>query len=470
MRLIIKTEDFMFKTETYKNRRARLKQDMQDGIILLPGNEESPMNYTDNPYRFRQDSSFLYFFGLDYPGLVGYINIDSGKEIIFGDDLTIDDVIWMGMKPSLLERSKPIGINTVLPFCCLQDYVDEAIKKDRKIHFLPPYRAENKITLWNLTGIPPGKINEAASVDLIKAVVNQRNYKTPEEIDEIEKAVNITVDMHLAAMKMAQPGMTEAQIAARVHEIALAGGGDISFPIIATIHGETLHNHYHGNRLESGQLFLLDAGAETAMHYAGDMSSTFPVDKTFTGRQKEIYQITLDAHLAAVNMLKPGVNFKDVHLSACRTIAAGMKDMGFMKGDVDEAVEKGAHALFFPCGTGHMMGLDVHDMEDLGEIYVGYDGQPKSSQFGLKSLRLGRPLEPGFVLTIEPGIYFIPELIGQWKAEGKFKEFINYDKVEQYKDFSGCRNEEDFVITETGARCLGKLLPKTIDEVEKARG
>ena len=459
----------MFTTETYKNRRVRLKQDIPDGIILLPGNEESPMNYQDNPYRFRQDSSFLYFFGLDHSGLVGYIDIDSGKEILFGDDLTIDDIVWMGTKPSLLERSKPFGINTVLPFCCLQDYVDDAVKKDRKIHFLPPYRAENKIMLWNLTGIPPGKISEAASVDLIKAVVNQRNYKTPEEIVEIEKAVNITVDMHLAAMKMAQPGMTEAQIAARVHEVALAGGGDVSFPIIATIHGETLHNHYHGNRLEPGQLFLLDAGAETAMHYAGDMSSTFPVDKTFTQRQKEIYQVALDAHLAAVNMLKPGVNFKDVHLLACRTIAAGMKDLGFMKGDVDEAVEQGAHALFFPCGTGHMMGLDVHDMEDLGEIYVGYDGQPKSTQFGLKSLRLGRPLEPGFVLTIEPGIYFIPELMGQWKAEGKFKEFIHYDKVEQYMDFSGCRNEEDFVMTENGARCLGKPLPKTIEEVEAVR-
>lgn len=459
----------MFKTETYKNRRARLKKDIGEGIVLLLGNEESPMNYMDNTYPFRQDSSFLYFFGLDYPGLFGYIDVDSGKEILFGDDLTMDDIIWMGTKPSLLERSKPVGINTVLPLICLKDYLDNAIKNDRKIHFLPPYRAENKIMLWKLTGTPPGKTHEKASVDLVKAVVNQRIYKSPEEIDEIEKAVNITADMHLAAMQMAKPGMTEAQIAARVHEIALSGGGDISFPIIATTHGETLHNHYHGNWLESGQLFLLDAGAETSMHYAGDMSSTFPVDKTFTSRQKEIYQVALDAHLVAVNMLKPGVNFKEVHLSACRTIASGMKELGFMKGDIEEAVEKGAHALFFPCGTGHMMGLDVHDMEDLGEVYVGYDGQPKSTQFGLKSLRLGRSLEPGFVLTIEPGIYFIPELIGQWKTEGKFKEFINYEKVEQYTDFGGCRNEEDFVITESGARCLGKPLPKTIDEVEKTR-
>jgi len=460
----------MFTAETYNNRRARLKQDVGNGIILLLGNDESPMNYLDNPYRFRQDSSFLYFFGVDSPGLTGYIDIDSNKEIIFGDDLTIEDIVWTGVQPSLLERGEAFGIKTILLFSCLKDYIEEALKGGRKIHFLPPYRPENKIILHDLLGIHPDDLDQAASIDLIKAVVNQRNYKSDEEIAELEKAVDITVDMHLAAMKMTKPGMTEAQIAAKVHEVALSAGGDISFPIIATIHGETLHNHYHGNTIESGQLFLLDAGAETPMHYGGDLSSTFPVDKTFTQRQKEIYQVALDAHIAAVEMLKPGVNFKDVHLTASRTIAAGMKELGFMKGDIDEAIAQGAHALFFPCGTGHMMGLDIHDMENLGEVYVGYDGEPKSTQFGLKSLRLGRKLEPGFVLTIEPGIYFIPELIGQWKVEGKFKDFINYEKVEQYKDFSGCRNEEDFVITETGAKLLGKPLPKTIEEVEAARG
>jgi Xaa-Pro aminopeptidase len=460
----------MFTAETYKNRRARLKKDVGEGIILLLGNDESPMNYLDNTYHFRQDSSFLYFYGLDTPGLAGYIDIDSNKEIIFGDDLTIEDIVWMGVQPSLLEKSESCGIKTVLPACCLADYLKEAIKAGRNVHFLPPYRPENKIKLFELAGIHPDAAANSASVDLIKAVVNQRNYKTEEEIVELEKAVNTTVEMHLAAMKMTKPGMTEAQIAAKVHEVALAAGGDISFPIIATIHGETLHNHYHGNTIESGQLFLLDAGAETTMHYAGDMSSTFPVDKTFTPRQREIYQIALDAHIAAVDMLKPGVEFKDVHLTACRIIAEGLKNLGLMMGDIDEAVAQGAHALFFPCGTGHMMGLDVHDMEDLGEVYVGYDGQPKSTQFGLKSLRLGRKLEPGFVLTIEPGIYFIPELIGQWKVEGKFKDFINYSKVEEYKNFSGCRNEEDLLITDDGARLLGKPLPKTIEEVEEARG
>ena len=320
-----------------------------------------------------------------------------------------------------------------------------------------------------MLGIKLSQANELASLDLIKAVVDQRNYKSEEEVAEIEKAVHVTVDMHLAGIRMARPGMKESEVAAAVHESALASGGNISFPIIATIHGETLHNHYHGNTIQSGDLFLLDAGAETPMHYAGDMSSTFPVDKTFTTQQKEIYNVALAAHEAAITMLKPGTTNKDVHLKACLTVAEGMKDLGFMKGNMEEAVHAGAHALFFPCGTGHMMGLDVHDMEDLGEVWVGYDGEPKSTQFGLKSLRLGRKLEPGFVLTIEPGVYFIPDLIDMWRSENKFNEFINWEKVEQYKNFGGCRNEEDFVITETGARLLGKPLPKTVEDVETER-
>jgi len=278
--------------------------------------------------------------------------------------------------------------------------------------------------------------------------------------------VNISADMHLKAMKMARPGITEAQIAAAVHQVSLAAGGQLSFPIIATVNGQILHNHSHDNILQSGQMFLLDAGAETAMGYAGDLSSTIPVDKHFTSRQKEIYQICLEAHEAAIAALQPGVPFKNIHLLACRVIAQGLKDMGFMRGDMEEAVAAGAHALFFPCGTGHMMGLDVHDMENLGEKYVGYGGKEKSTQFGLKSLRLARELEPGFVITIEPGIYFIPELIDMWKAEAKFTQFINYDKVETYKDFGGLRNEEDFLITEDGYRLLGKPIPKTIEDVE----
>jgi len=459
----------MFEKEIYIKRRQKLLETIKSGIIVFLGNDESPMNYKDNTFRFRQDSTFLYYFGLSYPGLSAVIDADSGRETIFGNELTVDDIVWMGTQPTISEKSRQIGVTDTAPLADFNTIVSLAANQGRTVHFLPPYRPEHKLKLAEMLRINPDKIESQASVELIKAVVSQRNYKSEEEIIEIEKAVNISADMHIAAYRMVRPGITEAEIAAEVHKTALAAGGDLSFPIIATIHGETLHNHYHGNVLKSGDIFLLDAGAETPSGYAGDLSSTMPVDKKFTEQQKEIYRITVDAHTAAAEMLKPGIKFKDVHLTACRVIAEGLKSLGFMKGDVTEAVEQGAHALFFPCGTGHMMGLDVHDMENLGEQYVGYEGEEKSSLFGLKSLRLARKLEPGFVLTIEPGIYFIPELIDLWKEENKFKDFINYDKVEKYKSFGGMRNEEDFLITETGARLLGKKIPKTIEEVEEIR-
>jgi len=459
----------MFKMKTYIERRNKLIQQVESGILLFLGNDESPMNYLDNPYHFRQDSTFLYFFGLNYAGLSAIIDIDENSVTIFGDDLTVDDIVWMGTQPTLQEKSKSVGVENTAPSEKLAETLQEALQKGRTIHYLPPYRAEHKIKLSDLLGIQSSEVDEKVSVEFIKAVVDQRNNKTDEEIVEIEKAVDVTADMHLAAYKMAKPGIAEAQIAAKVHEIALASGGNISFPIIATINGQTLHNHYHGNTLKSGDMFLLDAGAELPSGYAGDLSSTMPVDPTFTSRQKEIYSIALEAHEAAIVALKPGFPFKEVHLLACKTIAEGMKELGLMKGDLDEAVAAGAHALFFPCGTGHMMGLDIHDMENLGEVYVGYDGKPKNTQFGLKSLRLARPLEPGFVLTIEPGIYFIPELIDLWKSKNLHMDFINYNAVEKYKDFGGLRNEENFLITENGYRLLGKPIPKTIEEVEALR-
>jgi len=456
----------MFSAKIYKERRQRLRTQVSSGLILLLGNDESPMNYLDNPYPFRQDSSFLYFFGLSYPGLVGVIDVEEGRDIILGTDLTVEDIVWMGKQPSLEENCARAGVKETLDMAEIKNLLTEARLKKRPIHFLPSYRCEHILKLSDWLEMPQEKVEKSASIELIMAVVDQRQCKTPEETEEIGKAVNISADMHLKAMKMARPGITEAQIAAAVHQVALAAGGQISFPIIATVNGQILHNHSYDNVLKSGQMFLLDAGAETAMGYAGDLSSTMPVDKHFTPRQKEIYQICLNAHEAAIAALKPGIPFKDIHLLACRVIAQGLKDLGFMKGDVEEAVAAGAHALFFPCGTGHMMGLDVHDMENLGETYVGYCGKEKSTQFGLKSLRLARKLEPGFVITIEPGIYFIPELINMWKAEGKFTQFINYDKVETYKDFGGLRNEEDFLITEDGYRLLGKPIPKTIEDVE----
>jgi Xaa-Pro aminopeptidase len=456
----------MFKATTYINRRKRLHSQIGSGLLLFLGNDESPMNYADNPFHYRQDSTFLYFFGLNFAGLAGVIDIDTGKDILFGNDLTVEDIVWMGTQPSLAERCQKVGIQYVQPLKDLKTYLAEAVQKGRKVHYLPPYRAEHSVKLYDLLGINPLEAEQSSSTEFITAVVEQRNTKSEEEIEEIERAVDITADMHITAIKMARPGITEARIAAAVHEKALAAGGNLAFPIIATIHGETLHNHYHGNTLKSGDMFLLDAGAETAMGYGGDLSSTVPVDSQFTGRQREIYQIALDAHNAAVAKLYPGIPFRDVHFTACRTLAAGLKDMGFMRGDVDEAVAAGAHALFFPCGTGHMMGLDIHDMENLGEKYVGYAGKEKSTLFGLKSLRLARELEPGFVFTIEPGIYFIPELIDMWRAEGRHTEFIDYNKVESYKNFGGLRNEENFVITENGCRLLGKPIPKSIEDVE----
>lgn len=459
----------MFPKETYINRRKQLKAKFNKGLLLFFGNDESSMNYADNTFRFRQDSSFLYYFGINRPGLVGLIDLDEDKEYIFGNDFNIDDIIWMGAQMTISERAREYGVKLTANIKALEELLQKSQKNKREIHFLPPYRDEHRVKLHRWLDISINKIENSVSVELITHVAEQRNIKSEEEIIQIEGAVNTTVDMHLAAMRYARPGMTEAKIAAKVYETALAAGGDISFPIIATINGQTLHNHYHGNIINEGDLFLLDAGAENKLGYSGDMSSTFPVSKTFTEKQKEIYQVSLNAHEAAIAALKPNINFRDVHLLAAKTIAQGMKDLGLMKGNIDDAVEAGAHALFFPCGLGHLMGLDVHDMENLGEQYVGYAGMPKSTQFGLKSLRLGRELQAGFVITIEPGIYIIPELIDLWRSENKFKDYINWNKLENYKDFGGCRNEEDILITETGYRILGKPLAKTIQQVEKER-
>ena len=456
----------MFSKETYIHRREKLRKSISSGLILLLGNDESPMNYADNGYHFRQDSTFLYFFGLKLPFLAAILDCDSGEETVFGNDLTVEDFVWMGPQPTINVQSVRVGINKTGDLASLVVLLEEAQNMGRKIHFLPPYRAENKIKLFEWLGIPPVEAKTRASLELILSVVNQRNYKSAEEIIEIRRACDISVDMHTLAMRMAKPGVSEAKIAAAVYELALAEGGQISFPIIATINGQTLHNHYHGNVLKNGDMFLLDAGAETAMGYAGDLSSTVPVNGKFTARQNDIYTICLDSHNKAISMLKPGIPFKDVYFESARVIVNGLKNLGLMKGNVEDALANGAHALFFPCGLGHMMGLDVHDMEDLGEVYVGYDGEAKSTQFGLKSLRLGRKLEPGFVFTIEPGIYFIPELIDQWKAKKHNADFINFVKVEEYKTFGGLRNEEDFLVTQTGCELLGKPKPKSIEDVE----
>ena len=459
----------MFQPKTYIERRKVLKEKVGKGIILLFGNEESPMNYTDNTYHFRQDSTFLYYFGIQRPGLVGLIDIENNHEIIFGDEYTVEDSVWMGPQKTIADQAEVCGVINTQPALKLTVMLDMVKKKGQHIHFLPLYRPENKLKLREYIGIVTNELETAFSVDLVKAVISQREYKTEEEIIELTNAVDISVDMHVAAMKFAKPGMTEAQVTAEVHKIAIAAGGTISFPIIATINGQTLHNHYHGNTIKEGDLFLIDSGFENQMSYAGDLSSTFPVSKKFSSEQKEIYQLTLDAHQASIEALGLGIPFRNAHIAACSTIFNGLKSMGFTKGNTNNAIEAGAHALFFPCGTGHMMGLDVHDMEDLGEIWVGYDGHPKSTQFGLRSLRLAKPLQVGHVFTIEPGIYFISELIDLWRSQKKFNEFINWEKVDSYRNFGGIRNEENFVMTPNGARLLGKLKPKTIEEIEAIR-
>jgi len=459
----------MFAEEIYTLRRNTLQSRFDRGILLLLGNNESPMNYADNCYPFRQDSTFLYYFGLDQPGLAAVIDVDEGRATIFGDELSIDDIVWMGDLPTLTERAERAGVDATRPRAALQEIVRAAAARSRPMQFLPPYRTDNLLLISEMLEIAPAEAAKRASLDLINAVIDQRSIKSDEEIVELDRAVNVSVDMHEAAIRMARPGLLESEIAAEVERIAVAAGGRPSFPVIATIHGETLHNHFHGNTLAEGDLFLLDAGAETSMGYAGDLSSTFPMSPTFSPRQRTIYELQLASHEAAIEMLAPGVPNREVHFAAARVIAEGMKELGLMKGNTDDALAAGAHAMFFPCGVGHMMGLDVHDMEDLGEVYVGWAGKAKSTQFGLKSLRLGRELEPGFVVTVEPGIYFIPQLMDLWRSRGHCEEFLDFDALDDWRDFGGIRNEEDYLITESGARRLGRPKPKTIDEIEALR-
>ena len=460
----------MLNRQLYIQRRSILKETIKKGIILFLGNEDSPMNYPDNPYPFRQHSSFLYYFGINRPSLTALIDIDNGLEIIFGDEYSMDDIVWMGNKPTIAELAEKVGVYEVLPTVKLFTILREANAAGRNIEFLPPYRPENKIKLLRLLNIRPDQFNLKASQALVKAVIAQREIKCEEEIAEIDKAVNWSVDMHVAAMQHARPGMKEAEIAAKVTQIALEREGYLSFPVIATVKGEVLHNHYHGNVLKKGQLFLLDCGAETPNGYAGDLTSTFPVSAKFSRKQAEIYQLVLDAHYAAVKMLKPGIAFREVHFEAARVIFDGLKALGITKGDTAEAVAEGAHAMFFPTGLGHMMGLDVHDMEDLGELNVGYNpGETKSTLFGLKSLRLAKELKTGHVLTVEPGIYFIPELIKMWKAEKRFEQFINYNALRPYMSFGGVRIEQDYLITRKSSRLLGRKKPMEIAEIESIR-
>ncbi len=458
----------MFKAETYIARRQQLKRKISEGLILLLGNADSPMNYADNTFYFRQDSSFLYFFGLDFQNLAGVLDVDSGEEIIFGDNVSIEDIIWMGPQVALSEKAEKVGVKRTEPFINLQKILEKAITSGRKIHFLPPYRAENKLLLNELLGISVSKLKTYASVELIKAIVDLRSVKEAQELAEIRKACVVGYQMHVTAMKMAKAGVWEQTIAGTIEGIANAGGGMVSFPVILSQHGETLHNHNHSDALQNGRLLLVDAGAEVGSHYASDFTRTVPVGGKFSQKQREIYEIVLAANNRARELTKPGSTYMSVHLAAAEVIASGLKELGLMKGDVTEAVRNGAHALFMPHGLGHMMGLDVHDMEDLGQLYVGYDDETRPvDQFGTAYVRMGRKLQPGFVITNEPGIYFIPALIEKWKAEKINTGFINFNHLESFLDFGGIRLEDDILVTETGSEILGDRIPITPDEVEE---
>lgn len=458
----------MFPKSTYVERRDQLKKLVKSGIVLFPGNNHSPMNYPSNEYKFRQDSNFLYYFGLDSEHLCGLIDIDNDEEILIGDDRSIDDVIWMGPQTPLKELADEVGISLIEPSSSIANKLNSIKSDGRKIHYAPQYRHDLIIAVSEWLDIKPAEVNNNSSVDLIKSIVSQRTIKTDEEIEQIEHAIAISYEMNVLAMRYTRPGLIEREVFGALEGLALGMGKGISFPIIFSVRGETLHNHEHENIMKDGDLAILDSGVESELHYASDITRTIPVNGKFTDRQKEIYQIVLDSQMYAINEIKPGVSFRDIHKGTAKVIAEGLSKIGLMKGNVDDAVDNGAHALFFPHGLGHMMGLDVHDLEGMGENFVGYSNEiERSEQFGLAYLRFAKQMETGHVVTLEPGIYFIPQLLQKWKSEAKHTEFVNYDKAEEYIGFGGVRIEDDVLVTQDGHRVLGKPIPKTIEEVEK---
>lgn len=461
----------MFSKETYVNRRTELKKLVKSGVIILFGNNESPANFPANGYYpFRQDSSFLYYFGLQRDGLVGVIDIDNDTETLVGDDIDIDDIVWYGSVNSVSNMAESCGVKNNAPMKQLQVICNNALRDKRQVHFLPPYRHDTMIQIFDLLGIHPNQQREQASLELINAVVKQRSTKSQLEIEEIERACAVGYKMHTTAMRLTKPGVTEKFVGGQVDGIANSYGSMTSFPTIFTQHGEIMHGNPSMAVLESGRLALCDCGAETMEHYCSDNTRTFPVNGKFTQRQLEIYSIVVDCHDLALSLAKPGVKYFDVHLGVCRLMTDRLKELGLMKGDTEAAVRAGAHAMFLPHGLGHMMGMDVHDMEGLGQIHVGFDEEtrPNLEQFGTNCLRMGRKLEEGFVITDEPGIYFIPALIDEWRAKGLHTDFINYEKLETYKDFGGIRIEDDLLITKDGCRFLGKeripYHPKDVEE------
>ncbi len=458
----------MFTKQTYMARREQLRKDVGHGIIIIPGNHEAPCNYTDNTYYFRQDSTFLYFFGLQREDLVGVLDCETGKDYLFANDYDIDDIIWTGVLPSVSELAASVGVANSGDLKALQNCCDKAVANGTKVHYIAPYRADIALQLSRLLGIKTTGVNRYASMPLTMACIKQRSIKSAEEIAEIEKAIGTAYNMHTQAMKLGQEGRYEYELAGVMQGEAAKGNGPLSFPIIMTIHGETMHNHSHNNKLVKGRMVVMDAGCETAMNYCSDITRSIPVGGHFDARQKTIYELVLAANMEAQRVTRPGITYKEVHQAASRILAQGYKDLGILHGNLDDIVANGAHSLMMPHGLGHMMGLDVHDMENYGQVNVGYDDETRpSTQFGLASLRCGRRLQPGFVITDEPGSYFIPALIDKWHKEGTCKDFVNFDELEKWKDFGGIRIEDDILVTDNGCRVLGRHIPKTVQEIEE---
>lgn len=461
----------MFSKQTYMSRRNELKRLVGSGVIILFGNNESPCNYPSNAYSpFRQDSSFLYYFGLAQPGLVGVIDVDNDSELLFGDDIDIEDIVWYGSVDSVSQMAASVGVAQTAPMSALSQFCSQARAAGRTLHFLPPYRHDTMLTITDLLGIHHSRQRDEASLTLIRAVVKMRSSKTAEEVAELEKAAAIGYQMHTTAMRLARPGVTEKYVGGQVDGIARSLGAQVSFATIFSQHGEIMHGNPSMALLEEGRLALCDAGAETMSHYCSDNTRTFPVSGRFTGRQLDIYRIVEECHDYVLTVARPGVCYRDVHFGVCRLMTERLKELGLMRGNTDDAVSAGAHAMFLPHGLGHMMGMDVHDMEGLGQVYVGFDDEvrPNLEQFGTNALRMGRRLEEGFVVTDEPGIYFIPALIDDWRASGHCKEFLNFDLLETYKDFGGIRIEDDVLITADGCRFIGeKRIPYHPADVEQ---
>ncbi|MBO5216846.1 MAG: aminopeptidase P N-terminal domain-containing protein [Alistipes sp.] len=462
----------MFASEIYTKRRAELVKRVGKGVILLPGNVESPFNYPNNTYPFRQDSTFLYFFGQNVPALAAVIDAESGVATMYGDDFTVEDIIWMGPQAKIAELAAQVGVGESKPMAKLYDDVREALQKGRQVHYLPPYRGETKLMLCDLLGKKPEELHAGKSIDLMFAVAEMRERKGEEEIAALEEAFEIGYQMHTTAMRYTRPGRTEHEVAAMVDAMALQYGTGVSFTTIFSQHGEVLHNHDHSGILTGGRLVLCDCGGEHKNNYVSDHTRTFPVNGKFTQKQKDIYNIVLRAHDAAAEALRPEMMYTEYSDVAARTLLEGLKELGLVCGSVDDALAAGAAYLFMPHGLGHGMGLDVHDCENIGERSFSLEEViERAKQAACCITRQYWRLVPGTVLSDEPGIYFVPALIDKMRAEGKYKGIVNYDKLDEYRDFGGIRLEDDLLVTATGSKVIGnKTIPIKVEDVEAIVG